>query len=79
MYKLLDDKVSPYVVFTNSHDGNEAITVAMTTIRVVCQNTLNLALHDAKRIWATVHTGDINSKLNEARKQYSLQNSIWIS
>lgn len=67
-YKLLDDSVSPYVVFTNSHDGNTAIRVAMTPIRVVCQNTLNLALHDAKRIWATVHTGDINSKLNEARK-----------
>lgn len=68
VYKLLDDKVSPYVVFTNSHDGNAAIRVAMTPIRVVCQNTLNLALHDAKRIWATVHTCDINSKLNEARK-----------
>lgn len=68
VYKLLDDKVSPYVVFTNSHDGNAAIRVAMTPIRVVCQNTLNLALQDAKRIWATVHTGDINSKLNEAKK-----------
>lgn len=67
-YKLFDDKVSPYVVFTNSHDGNAAIRVAMTPVRVVCQNTLNLALHDAKRIWSTIHTGDINNKLHEARK-----------
>lgn len=40
----------------------------MTPIRVVCQNTLNLALSNAKRIWTTIHTGDIKSKLDEAKK-----------
>jgi Domain of unknown function (DUF932) len=40
----------------------------MTPVRVVCSNTLNLALLDAKRIWATIHTGDIKSKLDEAKK-----------
>lgn len=40
----------------------------MTPIRVVCQNTLNLALNSAKRIWTTIHTGDIKSKLDEAKK-----------
>ncbi|WP_411679604.1 DUF932 domain-containing protein [Clostridium thailandense] len=67
-YKVVDDEVTPYMVFANSHDGTGSIKVAMTPVRVVCQNTLNLALHDAKRIWATVHTGNINAKLNEAMK-----------
>jgi len=67
-YKILGDYVSPYMVFSNSHDGSGAIKVAMTPIRVVCQNTLNLAMHDAKRIWTTNHTGDINLKLKEAMK-----------
>ena len=66
-YTLADERVDPYVVFSNSHDGTGAIKVAMTPIRVVCQNTLNLALNDAKRIWSTVHTGDIKQKLDEAR------------
>ncbi|WP_274518956.1 DUF932 domain-containing protein [Brevibacillus laterosporus] len=35
---------------------------------VVCQNTLNLALSTAKRIWGTIHTGDIKSKLEKAKR-----------
>lgn len=56
------------MVFSNSHDGTGAIKVAMTPIRVVCNNTLNLALSSAKRVWSTVHTGNINAKLDEAMK-----------
>lgn len=67
-YKLLDDEVTPYLVFSNSHDGSGALKIAMTPIRVVCNNTLNLALNDAKRIWSSNHTGDINLKLEEASK-----------
>lgn len=66
--KLLDDKVSPYLVFTNSHDGTGAIKVAVTPIRVVCQNTLNLALAGAKRSWACKHMGNIDDKLEEAKR-----------
>lgn len=51
----------------NSHDGTGAIKAAMTPIRVVCQNTLNLALSTAKRSWSTIHTGDIKGKLENAR------------
>ncbi|WP_372631975.1 DUF932 domain-containing protein [Cohnella sp.] len=67
-YIIAGDRVSPYLVFSNSHDGSGSIKVAMTPIRVVCQNTLNLALQNAKRIWTTIHTGNIQAKLDEARK-----------
>ncbi len=67
-YIIAGDRITPYMVFSNSHDGSGSIKVAMTPIRVVCSNTLNLALLDAKRIWATIHTGDIKNKLDEARK-----------
>lgn len=72
--KVLDDKVDPYIVFTNSHDGTGAIKVAMTPIRVVCNNTLNLALEGAKRCWSTKHIGDITSKLEEARHTLKMAN-----
>jgi hypothetical protein len=39
----------------------------MTPIRVVCQNTLNMALATAKRSWSCNHTGDIEGKMEEAR------------
>ena len=67
-YHIAGDEVTPYMVFSNSHDGSAAIKVAMTPIRVVCQNTLNLAIGSAKRIWSTIHTGNIDIKLDEARK-----------
>lgn len=61
------DAVEPYMVFTNSHDGSGAIKVAMTPIRVVCQNTLSVALSGAQRSWSTKHVGNIEDKLEEAK------------
>lgn len=66
-YIISGDEITPYLVFMNSHDGSGAIKVAMTPIRVVCQNTLNLALSTAKRCWSTNHTGDIKGKLEDAK------------
>ena len=66
-YKLMGEEVTPYLVFTNSHDGSGAIRVAATPVRVVCNNTLNLALDTAKRSWSVAHKGDIQRKLDEAR------------
>lgn len=65
--KVIDDAVVPYLCFTNSHDGSGAIRAIMTPVRVVCNNTLNLALNTAKRSWAARHTGNIEAKLEEAK------------
>nr|WP_288827949.1 DUF932 domain-containing protein [uncultured Clostridium sp.] len=66
-YIISGDEVAPYLVFMNSHDGSGSIKVAMTPIRVVCLNTLNLALSTAKRSWSTNHVGDIRGKMEDAR------------
>lgn len=71
---ILGDKFDPYVCFTNSHDGTGSIKVCMTPIRVVCNNTLNLALSTAKRSWSTKHMGDMKSKLQEAKITLGLAN-----
>lgn len=64
---ICGDDVEPYLVFTNSHDGSGAVKVAVTPIRVVCQNTLTLALSSTKRCWSTRHCGDISSKMEDAK------------
>ena len=64
--QIVGDAVEPYLCFTNTHDGSGAIRVCMTPIRVVCNNTLNLALSQAKRAWSVRHTGDIQTKLHGA-------------
>ncbi len=70
--KILNDDIEPYVCFVNSHDGTGAIKVCMTPVRVVCNNTLNFALSTAKRMWSTIHVGNMESKLAEARETLGL-------
>ena len=70
---MTEEKMENYLVFTNSHDGTGAVRVACTSVRVVCNNTLNLALSEASRHWSCAHKGDIQSKLDEAR--YTLVNA----
>lgn len=65
--EIVGDKTEPYLCFTNTHDGSGAIRVCMTPIRIVCNNTLNLALCSARRAWSVRHTGDMASKMHEAR------------
>ena len=66
-YIISGERISPYLLFSNTYDGSGAIKVALTPIRVLCQNTLNLALASAKRSWSMIHTGDIREKMQEAK------------
>ena len=72
---ILGDDLEPYVAFTNSFDGSGAIQVCCCHTRVVCANTLNLALKEAKRKWSVRHCGDIQSKLHQARVTLGLINA----
>lgn len=69
---IVGDKFEPYVCFTNTHDGSGAVRACMTPIRVVCNNTLNMALSSAKRSWSARHIGNINAKLDDARQTLQL-------
>ena len=66
-YTVVGDDVQPYIIFINSHDGTTGIKAAMTPIRVICCNMLNLALYRASRSWSSVHAGDISKKLEDAK------------
>lgn len=70
--KILDDEFEPYICFTNTHDGTGSVRACMTPIRVVCNNTLNMALSGAKRKWSTPHRGNIQSRLEEAKQTLQL-------
>jgi phage/plasmid-like protein (TIGR03299 family) len=74
-YIIGGEKIEPFMVFSNGHDGSTAIRVCMTPIRVVCQNTLNLAITGARRSWSAKHTGGIQTKMHEARATLDLAHS----
>lgn len=72
---ILGDAHVPYLLFNNSHDGYGAVRVTMTNTRVVCQNTLNIALNNAPRIWTCAHKGDMQNKLHEAQQTLKAANN----
>jgi phage/plasmid-like protein (TIGR03299 family) len=71
-FDIFGDKIAPYVCFVNSFDGKSSMIAAMVTTRVVCQNTLTMALGGAKRVCFIEHTGDIQSKVKEAQQVLGL-------
>ena len=74
-FDLLGDKVDPYLVFTNTHDGSGAVRVTLTNVRIVCWNTLNAAMRGAKRVWSARHTGSVTSRLDDARETLQRANN----
>lgn len=71
-YKLVGEDYESYLCFTNSYDGKSSVRVVSTNVRVVCQNTLNLALKNAPRSWSTKHIGNMDDKLQEASRALDL-------
>ena len=71
---LKDDIVEKYILLTNDHTGRFAVIAMFTPIRVVCQNTLTLAIQDAVSGKAATdcvrvkHLGDVPNKLVFAGK-----------
>jgi phage/plasmid-like protein (TIGR03299 family) len=75
-----DDVLETYLLFTNSHDGSVAIDIRLTTVRVVCQNTLSLALHkrgSAGKVFRRAHNGSYDLLKEEAKSffDFSVQQS----
>ncbi len=66
-YIIAGERISPYLVFSNTHDGSGSVKVAVTPVRVVCNNTLNLALDTADRSFSMIHTGNVHDRIQEAK------------
>lgn len=77
--KGVSDKVKTYLLVNTSHDGSIAIQASVTPVRVVCANTLNLALgrgrNGVKQSFKIRHTQTASGKVQAAREALSLTNA----
>lgn len=70
--KLVGDDVENYMFFTNSHDGTSALLAGITNVRVVCNNTLQMAIKGASRTWKCHHTKNLEARKQEAAESLGL-------
>lgn len=77
----VSDKVTSYLLVNTSHDGSIAIQASVTPVRVVCANTLNLALgtgvgrnRGVKQSFKIRHTQTAGGKIQAAREALGLAN-----
>jgi phage/plasmid-like protein (TIGR03299 family) len=67
------DTVCPYALLTSSHDGTSAIRILPTTVRVVCNNTLTLALRQGNgQGLSIIHTHGLKGRLEDARRKLGI-------
>ena len=67
------DVIQPYMLIYNTFDGSSCLRAVLTSVRVVCQNTLNLALSAGRGEGMTIrHRGDLQGRVEEARRTLSL-------
>ena len=69
---LVGDAVENYLFVSNSHDGTSGLLAGITQVRVVCNNTLQMAEKGAQRIWKLRHTENIKGKQSEAEMALGL-------
>ena len=67
-----NDETKLYLIVWTSHDGSVAVQAAVTPVRVVCQNTLNLAMRNAKQSFKIRHTQTVDGKIAIARETLGL-------
>lgn len=67
-----NDVTKSYILVTSSHDGSGSITALVTPVRVVCQNTLGIAMRGAKQKFSARHTQGTNGRVEDARQVLGL-------
>ncbi|MHC1767917.1 MAG: DUF932 domain-containing protein [Verrucomicrobiia bacterium] len=68
-----DDIADKYLLLSNSHDGSSGVQIKFTPIRVVCQNTLSMALREGPTLTA-FHLGSLPDRLELARQSLGIIN-----
>ena len=68
------DEHERYLLVSSSHNGSTNITASIVGLRVVCQNTLNMALRGAQQSFKIRHTSSVHGRVEEARRVLGLAN-----
>lgn len=67
-----NDTIKTYLLVNTSHDGSMSVQASVTPVRVVCQNTLGMALQGVQQTFKIRHTQTMTGRVIEAQKALGL-------
>lgn len=71
------DECQKYLLLSNSHTGQGLVIVKFTAVRVVCQNTLTMAMEDGQSAFRVRHSAKMNERLDEVGELIAAANQIY--
>jgi phage/plasmid-like protein (TIGR03299 family) len=72
------DECWKYLLLSNTHTGSGSVIVKFTSVRVVCQNTLMLAMEDGQKAFRVRHSKIMQYRLDEVADLISTSQKIYI-
>jgi len=71
------EEIEKYVLLSTGHDGRTCVRILLTPVRVVCQNTLTMALEEGQELARAYHTPELFHQLDEAKNKLRVLNNAF--
>lgn len=69
----VSDKINQYLLLSNRHDGSGALIAAQTDVRVVCKNTMDMAMGNLSNTIKIRHTRSAKERMAEVLRIREMQ------
>jgi phage/plasmid-like protein (TIGR03299 family) len=72
------DECRKYLLLSNTHTGEGSVSVKFTSVRVVCQNTLMMAMEDGQKAYRVRHSKKMQFKLDELAEFLAITQEVFL-
>lgn len=72
------DDCLKYLLLSNTHSGEGSLIVKFTSVRVVCQNTLMMAMGDGQQAYRVRHSRRMQFKLDELAEFLAITQQVFL-
>jgi phage/plasmid-like protein (TIGR03299 family) len=72
------DECLKYLLLSNTHSGDGSVIVKFTSVRVVCQNTLMMAMEDGQKAYRVRHSKQMQFKLDELADFLAITQEVFL-
>jgi len=72
------DECFKYLLLSNTHTGEGSVTVKFTSVRVVCQNTLMMAMQDGHKAYRVRHSKIMQFRLEKLAEFLAITQEVFL-